>query len=718
MSRSIRAAAVLGGMGVALALALAWFVLREPVPRVPEFTAVRGAHRSSDTWILDRHGELLQEVRTDLTTRRLAWVGLPEMSPALLTAVLASEDRRFYTHGGVDGQAMAGATIRWLTGGGRRGASTISMQVATFLAPGLRRQGGPRSLARKWRQMRTAWALEAHWSKAEILEVYLNRVTFRGELQGIAAASAVLFGKVPHGLTEPEAAILAALIRAPNAGRESLARRAWAVREAVWGRSGREEITALAARVTDTPRGQGPRVTLASHAAGRVLAEAPPSRSGGPIRTTLDLGVQRVAAEVLMQHLLAVRESRVQDGAVLVADNASGEVLAYVGGSGSLSSASQVDGVRARRQAGSTLKPFLYGLALERRLLTPASLLEDTPLDVPVAGGVYRPRNYDEHFRGLLTVRTALAGSVNVPAVRTLSLVGLDVFVSHLEQLGFTGLTESGEFYGPSLALGSADVSLWELVNAYRSLANQGRWSALRMTSDAHDPTAREAYSEATAFLLSSILADRESRSGTFGLENPLATRFWTAVKTGTSKDMRDNWCVGYSRRYTVGVWVGNFSGEPMRDVSGVTGAAPIWLELMAYLHRHAPSPPPSLPAGVVVQAVRFPRGVEPDRPEWFLAGTASTGPSPRPLGVHPTILVPVGGTLIAIDPDIPAARQRVVFEARVGDGATRWVLDGMDLGTARGRFLWQPTPGMHTLSLMDGEGRSIETVTFEVRGM
>ncbi|HEX7548012.1 MAG TPA: penicillin-binding protein 1C, partial [Candidatus Methylomirabilis sp.] len=594
-----------------------------------------------------------------------------------------SEDRRFYRHGGVDGQAMAGAAIRWLTGGGRRGASTISMQVATFLAPGLRRQGGPRSLAQKWRQMRAAWALEVQCSKAEILEVYLNRVTFRGELQGIAAAAAVLFGKVPHGLTEPEAAILTALIRAPNAGRESLARRALAVREAAWGRSGREEIAALAARVTDIPRGSGPRVTLAPHAAGRVLAEASSARPGEPIRTTLDVGVQRVAAEVLAQHLLAVRESRVQDGAVLVADNASGEVLAYVGGSGTLSSASQVDGVRARRQAGSTLKPFLYGLALERRLLTPASLLEDTPLDVPVAGGVYRPRNYDEHFRGLLTVRTALAGSVNVPAVRTLSLVGLDAFVSHLEQLGFTGLMESGEFYGPSLALGSADVSLWELVNAYRSLANRGHWSALRMTPDAHDPTAREAYSEATAFLLSSILADRESRSGTFGLENPLATRFWTAVKTGTSKDMRDNWCVGYSRRYTAGVWVGNFSGEPMRDVSGVTGAAPIWLELMAYLHRQTPSYPPSLPAGVVVQAVHFPRGVEPDRPEWFLAGTAPTNPSPRPLGVHPTILVPAGGTLIAIDPDIPAAQQRVMFEARVSDGATRWLLDGIDLGIA-----------------------------------
>ena len=209
----------------------------------------------------------------------------------------------------------------------------------------------------------------------------------------------------------------------------------------------------------------------------------------------------------------------------------------------------------ASPRLGSALKPFLYGLALERRLLTPASLLEDTPLDISVAGGLYRPRNYDEQFRGLTTMRTALAASLNSPAVRILELVGTDAFVQQLRSLGLEGAVESGDYYGPALALGSVDASLWELVNAYRTLANGGVRSALRLVPGTPRATAaHRVYSEATSFLLSHILSDRESRSPAFGLENPLATRFWSAVKTGTSKEMRDNWCVGYTRHYTVGV--------------------------------------------------------------------------------------------------------------------------------------------------------------------
>ena len=221
-----------------------------------------------------------------------------------------------------------------------------------------------------------------------------------------------------------------------------------------------------------------------------------------------------------------------------------------------------------------------------------------------------------------MSVRTALASSLNVPAVRALDLVGEEAAVELLRRLGFDGLRESGDYYGPSMALGSADVSLWELVNAYRALARGGVWSPLRLGADEAAGAARRVYSDRAAFLVSSILADRESRSLTFGLENPLATRFWTAVKTGTSKEMRDNWCVGYSRRYTVGVWVGNFGGEPMRNVSGVTGAAPVWREVMAWLHGAVPSAPPAAPAGVVAAPVAFPGAVEPARLEWFLAGT------------------------------------------------------------------------------------------------
>jgi penicillin-binding protein 1C len=593
------------------------------------------------------------------------------------------------------------------------------MQVASLLDPGLRHRGGPRTFLQKWRQIRAAWAMERHWSKSEILETYLNRVPFRGELQGVAAATRVLFGKAPHGITEAEALILASLLRSPNAGHVAVTRRALALRDAVGAQVTPAEIAGIAAQALDAHSGAGSRVALAPHVAHRIgwsLDGA--GRSIGPVRTTLDRRTQRTVTEILQRHLLDAKERHVQDGSVLVVDNPTGEVLAYVGSAGGVSSARHVDGIRARRQAGSSLKPFLYTLALERRLLTPASLLEDAPLELAVAGGLYRPRNYDSQFHGTLTARTALAGSVNIPAVRTLELVGLDLFVERLRQLGFAELTQAGDFYGPSLALGSADVSLWELVNAYRTLANGGAWAPMRLRPDEDlAASSRRVYSPQAAFLVSSILGDRESRSMTFGLENPLATRFWTAVKTGTSKDMRDNWCIGFSRQYTVGVWVGNFSGEPMRDVSGVTGAAPVWHEVMAWLHREIPSAPPEPPAGIVASAVSFPRDIEPGRVEWFLDGTEPRTAAQVPAPGHPRITSPAEGTVFALDPDIPPLRQRVVFEARASRQGDRWLLNGRDMGGAAAVLLWEPIPGTHTLSLIDGRHRFLDSISFEVRG-
>ena len=180
--------------------------------------------------------------------------------------------------------------------------------------------------------------------------------------------------------------------------------------------------------------------------------------------------------------------------------------------------------------------------------------MDDTPLDIAVLSGIYQPRNYDSQFKGLVTSRIALASSLNVPAVKTLSLVGIEPFLNKLRQMGIKGLNESGDFYGPSLALGSADVSLWELVNAYRTLANEGSGANSVSPLKKIRPRSRKrVFSKEAAFLISDILSDREARSITFGLENPLATRFWTAVKTGTSKDMRDNWCIGYSRNIRSG---------------------------------------------------------------------------------------------------------------------------------------------------------------------
>ncbi|MGH8055678.1 MAG: penicillin-binding protein 1C [Candidatus Entotheonellia bacterium] len=697
-----------------LTAALLWLVLGTPGPAVPSFQEVRATSHLSDVPLLDRHGEVLHERRVAMTGRRLAWTPLAEISPALQAAVIASEDRRFFRHGGVDGRALLAVALRRIGGTPLRGASTISMQMATLLYPDLRQQGASRTLRQKWKQMRLAWAIERRWSKDEILEAYLNLVTYRGELQGIAAAAHVLFGKAPHGILEAEGAVLAALLRAPNARPTIVLRRAWALQQAQGGATTREEIDAAVARALTDPPKTGPRVALAPHAAHRLLQT---THVPATVRSSLDGTLQRVATETPRRHLLGIRARHVRDGVLLAVDNTTGEVLAYVGGSGDLSSARHVDGTQARRQAGSALKPFLYGLALEQRLLTPASLLEDTPLDLSVAGGLYRPRNYDEHFKGLVTLRTALAASLNVPAVRTLALVGAEAFVQHLRRLGFQGLAESGDYYGPSLALGSADVSLWELVNAYRVLANGGRWSPLRMTPDAtREPAEQRLYSEETAFLLSHILSDRESRSATFGLDNPLTTRFWSAVKTGTSKEMRDNWCIGYSQHYTVGVWVGNFSGEPMYDVSGITGAAPIWLEVMAWLHRAVPSAPPQPPDGVVTKWTAFPHAVALERLEWFHQGTEPQTSRQILAQGHPRILAPAARTVIALDPDIPPSQQRIAFEARADGAALRWVLDGMEIGSATDPLLWEPLPGTHTLSLVDAQQRSLDSVTFNVQ--
>ena len=619
---ALAAGTLLVATGLMAAMALCW-------PVVPGFEAVRARWRPSDAQLLDRHGEPIHELRVDAHGRRLAWTPLAAISPALKDAVIASEDRRFLSHHGVDFAAIARAALGRLAGRRRGGASTLTMQLAAMLDPRLARAGARRHTAmQKLRQMLAALALERRWSKAQILEAYLNLVTYRGEIEGVGAAARVMFGKAPSGIDAAEAVVLAALIKAPNARAAALERRAEALRLAMTHRaswadsSGEREVAsaqvpraqitsaqvtsaidrALAARPRDFTR-----VTLAPRVAEQLL------RNGRlTAESTLDRDLQAFTLDALRRHVAEVHDRNVDDGAVVVVENSTGAVWAYVGGTGALSSAPYVDGVRAMRQPGSALKPFLYAFALERRLLTPASLLEDTPLELPEQRGLYRPLDYDREFRGLVSMRTALASSLNVPAVRTIEMVGVEAFTGQLRALGFEGIVEQGDYYGAALALGSADVRLWDLVNAYRTLANGGRYSAMRLMNDGAPEPTRQIYSPATAFLISDILADRASRAATFGLENALATRFWSAVKTGTSKDMRDNWCVGYTARFTVGVWVGNFSGASMHDVTGITGAAPVWLDVMNYLDQRFGGGAIARPAGVTARMVEFPGAVEP----------------------------------------------------------------------------------------------------------
>ncbi|MEN6079870.1 penicillin-binding transpeptidase domain-containing protein, partial [Chromobacterium piscinae] len=442
--------------------------------------------------------------------------------------------------------------------------------------------------------------------------------------------------------------------------------------------------------------------------------------AGSRVASTLDLPLQRFAAAALRRHLSALSQRNVQDGALVVLDNQSGDILAWVGSSGrGLSNAAQVDGVTALRQAGSTLKPFLYQQALEKHYLTAASLLDDSPLDLQTGSGLYAPQNYSKDFKGLVPVRTALASSLNIPAVRTIEMVTPNAARDRLVKLGFSTLTEDGDYYGYSLALGAADIRLLDLANAYRTLANQGLASPPRWTLADAKPKPERLLDPASSFIIADILSDRTARALTFGLESALSTRYWSAVKTGTSKDMRDNWAVGFSRRFTVAAWVGNASGEPMWDVSGMHGAAPVWQAVLDRAQQSAaPLPPPAPPAGLVHQRVRYQGDVAAPRTEWFLAGTQRALIVPQKGSVAdlaPGIAAPVDGSIFALDPDIPPANQRMVLRAR-GVAKPQWWLDGKRLG-AGAELAWFPWPGRHRLELRGGDGKVVQAVKFEVRG-
>jgi penicillin-binding protein 1C len=670
---------------------------------LPSFDEVRAAHRPSDVTVVDRHGEPLQTLRVDHRVRRLPWVPLAELSPALLQAVVESEDRRFWEHSGVDWGAVAASAFGNLFDRRTRGASTVTMQLAGLIDDGLARPAGGRSVAQKIGQVLVATQLEARWSKSRILEAYLNSVPLRGELVGVNALAQTLFGKHPSGLDVHEAAIAAVLIRAPNAPADAVARRACALL-AQRGQAC-EGVTALAANALVRRGGMPLGPQIAPHLARRIVVADGPAVQ----RSTLDAGLQRVAIASLRRQIAELQGRNVDDGAVVVLDNASGEVLAWVGSSGDFSDAAQVDGVLARRQPGSTMKPFVYGLAFEQRLITPASLLDDRPTQIATGGGLYAPRNYDGGFKGRVSARTALASSLNIPAVQVGAMVGPDALFERLNAFGLA-LSHSAGWHGQALALGAADVTLLGLANAYRTLANGGRHREPVLKPGAAPPPARAVADPAATYLVTQVLADNSARAATFGLDSALATRGFAAVKTGTSKDLRDNWCVGFTDRFTVAAWVGNASGAPMHGVSGISGAAPVWREVVEALHAGRPSRRPAPPAGVVTQPVRYAAGTEPARDEVFLAGTAQAVVHDGARAAF-GIVAPRDGSVFALDPDIPVASQRLVFEGEAGV----WLLDGRRLGRGE-RIEWRPRPGRHVLALAGPDGRVLQQVRFEVR--
>ncbi|HEU4563860.1 MAG TPA: penicillin-binding protein 1C [Gemmatimonadaceae bacterium] len=619
---------LLAAVGVLLPLA-AWVAL--PLPR-----ALTAPDDAASVTLLDRSGLVLRTTRAEGGVRA-RWMPLGEMDPDLLRAFIATEDRRFLDHHGVDARALARAARDNLRAGRIvSGASTLTMQTARLLTQGRRSWGG------KVAQALWAVRLEAHLSKQQILEQYLNRVHLGQGAVGVAAAARLYFGASARELSVGQAALLAGIARAPSRDNPISSPRAAAARRAVAlarmrgaGFIGAEEVRRAAAEPL-LGAGREPMFE-APHFTTRVLQwmRAGAAPRNGTVRTSLDLALQHALEDEVRRTVEDVRARGGRHAALVVLDNASGEILAWVGSPDFWSdTAGQTDMVVSPRQPGSALKPFLYGLAFDGGF-TPATVLADVPRSYATATGPYRPRNYDQRFRGPVRAREALASSYNVPAVELAERVGVARFLETLHAAGFSSLDRSADHYGLGLALGNGDVTLLELANGYRALAGGGvwrpwRWSAADAAGHAPDGPARRVMSARAAALVLDILRDPVARIPGFGVETPFDFPFPVAVKTGTSRHFTDNWAVAATGRFTVAVWVGNFSGRPMDGVSGITGAGPLLHRaVLLAAARYAPGALATpADAGAVPAEICRLSGLlatpECDRMvEWFAPGTA-----------------------------------------------------------------------------------------------
>ncbi|MEK6698120.1 MAG: penicillin-binding protein 1C [Nitrospirota bacterium] len=570
--------------------------------------------------IIDRSGALLQEVRC--RDGRSSPVRLKNISPHFIRAVIATEDRRFYEHGGVDWRAVVRAlTMNIFTGHRRSGASTITLQLAKMLEP------GKRTFRKKIGEVKLAYRIEAGMSKEEILEQYLSRLPFGNQLFGVESASQTYFRKRAADLSLAQATFLAALPNAPselnpyNNPKIGTARQIFILKRMESLRYITPESGRLALK--ERLEIQKPlRPRTAPHFIQRLLASV--AQDVTLVKTTLDARLQESVEHQIKDVIRELKGRVVTNAAVLVLNNHTGEVLAYAGSADfeSADNEGQNDGVQALRQPGSALKPFIYGLALERGM-TPATVIEDLEVHFATPVGDFSPRNYSKQFHGPVRLREALANSLNVPAVRVTSELGPDAVLERLREFGFDSLDADAEHYGVGLALGDGEVSLYELTRAYMFLARGGipiqskeiiktQISATESGRQGKKPEAVEkrntllatkaqrregeretgkdlsnmriSTSEAV-YLITDILKDPYARATEFGTDSVLRMPFSCAVKTGTSRNYRDNWAVGYTRDYTVGVWAGNFNGVPMQQVAGVTGAGPLFRRVMVLLH-------------------------------------------------------------------------------------------------------------------------------------
>jgi penicillin-binding protein 1C len=748
---------VLLGLGVGV-------LIGRSLPYLAPIRAADLAQTQQAAEFIDRNGLPLGTILTRDQDHTVS-VPLSQVSPHFLQAIVAAEDQRFYQHGALDERAI----IRALLEAAQAkqivsGASTITMQLARML------DGSPRTAQGKLQEIWTSWRLTAGMGKDEILQAYLNRLPMGGNIYGVEAASRIYFGIPASDLTLAQASLLAGIPNDPNQLNPydhllSLKKRQAYVLDRMVQDGYISQVQRDRAYTEETAlqsRQQG--IVAAPHFL-FWLTDQLPANHPAQVRTTIDRPLQQFVEAQVLQVVRSLAPHNVHHAAVLVLDNKTGEVLSYVGSPDYFATPQlgQNDGVQALRQPGSTLKPFLYQLALENRIIQPNTILADVPTRYAIPGArLYSPSDYSETFQGPVRVRVALANSLNVPAVKVLEKVGVNAFLDRLHQLGFNHLTETPEYYGLGLTLGSGEVSLWELAQAYLTLARQGQRTPLRVwnTEFNQSPpplTPHLTHSPATWLLVTDMLSDRHARSRAFGVNSLLALPFPAAVKTGTSSDYRDTWTVGFTTDYTVAVWVGNFDSAPMQKVSGVMGAAPLWNRIMLHLHEQKEPKPFQVPDGMVQRPICAVSGARPipacpaivqeylfsedlaayeqegdrffpavkgqngtvthqlklpaDYNEWLARQPKALSSSTTNLGLR--IVSPRAGDRFVIGQD--HASQRLEFKlVGASTAAMQWSLNGQLLPASRsGSFFWKPQPGTWTLQVK--QGQQTDQVRFEV---
>ncbi|MGH1394602.1 MAG: penicillin-binding protein 1C [Trichormus sp.] len=723
---------------------LAVFLMCLLVRLLPYFAPIRAADIRQNQLALqfsDRNGLPLGTILTR-DQEHTAFVPLKQVSPQFIQAILAAEDGSFYHHGALDMKAIIRASQDAI----RHkkivsGASTITMQLARMLAP------SARNLSGKLHEVWLAWRLAAGMNKDEILSAYINRLPMGGNVYGVEAAARTYFSIPASDLNIAQASLLAAIPNNPTYfdplqhGERLKQRQKYVLNRMVQDGYITQPMAekTLTENVVFQSRTRG--IFAAPHFLFWLASQPSQPEITSPVRTTIDKPLQQFVEAQVQQVISTLTANNVNDAAALVIDNHTGEILAYVGSPDYFNEAKlgRNDGVQALRQPGSTLKPFVYELALETGAIRPNTILADVPTHYAIPGAqLYSPTDYTEKFLGPVRVRIALANSLNIPAVRVLEKVGVPSFLTRLHQLGFTHLKQTPEYYGLGLTLGSGEVTLWELAQAYVTLAQQGKTTPLVTTLPQSPAPIPLTPNPTTWQIITDMLSDNHARAIAFGVDSVLNLLFPVAVKTGTSSNYRDTWTVGYTTDYTVATWVGNFNGEPMRQVSGVMGAAPLWNRIMLHLHeRQEPAAFPS-PAGLIKLPICAISGLKPtpecnsvvqeyfypqdkiayenqqdfnlpsEYNEWL-----AKQPSSSLVADKLRIVSPHNGDVFLLYPG-GEGQQKLEFKlAGNPSNSVEWWLNGEKLDSQANSTFWYLSPGSWTLAAKSGE--KSDKVTFNV---